>query len=258
MSKTIFFSRKTAGGLFALLFVLLSLHSTAGTALASLAGTWTNTNVKTRDIVKLQLDIASAGVSVQAWGACEPSACNWGAKPGIAYSADVSQTVAANTDAISVVFPQGFANVILIIRPDGADRIIVTSLTQFTDASGRSSYATTETFQRSREIALAVPELLDPKCGSVFDLYPRTTHLTWRPVNGATSYTVEVDCFNCCENGKWCTDIGKTFSVVPDIRTTSYTFDFVGAQPGRWRVWAVGTGHSEGPKSAWCEFRYTK
>jgi hypothetical protein len=258
MSKSIFFPAGTAGWLLALLFAFSGLRSSAGTSLASLAGAYTNVNARTRDIVKIQLDITGSAVSVQAWGACEPTPCNWGTKPGIAYSGDVSQNVAANTDDISVVFPQGFGNVILIIRPDGADRIIVTNLTQFTDGSGRSNYSTTDTFEKARETALAAPELSGPRCGSVFDLYPRTTHLIWKPVSGATSYTVEIDCFDCCENGKWCTDIGKTYLVVPDIRTTSYTFDFVGAQPGRWRVWAIGRSNSEGVKSPWCEFRYTK
>jgi hypothetical protein len=106
--------------------------------------------------------------------------------------------------------------------------------------------------------SLEVPQHLSPSDGSVFNHYPRTTQLQWMPVSGATSYTVEVDCFHCCESNKWCSDVGKTWMIVPNIRTTNYTFNFVGAQPGRWRVWAVDSSGREGAKSAWREFRYTQ
>ena len=32
----------------------------------------------------------------------------------------------------------------------------------------------------------------------------------------------------------------------------------IGAQPGRWRVWALDDKSVEGVKSDWCEFTYTK
>lgn len=105
---------------------------------------------------------------------------------------------------------------------------------------------------------LNVPQPLSPAHGTVFSHYPRVTALHWQPVTNATSYTVEVDCYHCCAMNKWCSDVGKIWTIIPNIRTTTHTFHFVGAQPGRWRVWAVdGTGR-EGPKSNWQEFRYTQ
>jgi hypothetical protein len=38
--------------------------------------------------------------------------------------------------------------------------------------------------------------------------------------------------------------VGRPYQAT-NLRTTSYTFDFVGAQKGRWRVWAVD-GHGLG------------
>ena len=35
-------------------------------------------------------------------------------------------------------------------------------------------------------------------------------------------------------------------------------FQFVGAQPGQWRVWAVDASGQEGAKSEWREFRYPR
>ena len=104
---------------------------------------------------------------------------------------------------------------------------------------------------------LSVPLQVSPVDGTVFNHYPRTTTLAWQPVANADGYTVEIDCFHCCQANAWCTDVGQTWQVVTGITTTSYTFDFVGAQPGRWRVWAVKDS-DEGPASGWWEFTYTQ
>lgn len=159
----------------------------------------------------------------------------------------------------------------MIIRPAGSGRIEAQIYTRFTDGSGRSNYSNTYNFKRSIQLApgglapghvivpvLTAPTQVSPPNGSVFGHFPRTTTLNWSPVNGAASYTVEVDCYQCCQANKWCTDVGQTWKVVPNITSTSYTFDFVGAQPGRWRVWAVGSGGAQGPKTGWWEFRYTR
>jgi hypothetical protein len=77
-------------------------------------------------------------------------------------------------------------------------------------------------------------------------------------VPGAISYTVEIDCFNCCVANQWCTDVGREYRVIPSIKTMTYKFDFGGAQPGRWRVWAVDKNGVQGRKSDWRDFRYTR
>jgi eukaryotic-like serine/threonine-protein kinase len=101
------------------------------------------------------------------------------------------------------------------------------------------------------------PQQLSPPNRSVFNNFPRTTTLKWAPVSGAASYAVELDCFQCCAANKWCTAVGKTWQIVTGITTTQYTFDWVGAQPGRWRVWAVGPKGRNGRKTKWWRFRYT-
>lgn len=103
-----------------------------------------------------------------------------------------------------------------------------------------------------------IPQQLSPPDGSVFDTYPRTTTLQWSEVASAASYTVEIDCMHCCAPGQWCRDVGRTYVLVPGITATSYTFDFVGAQPGRWRVWAVDAEGHEHPASPWWGFEYTR
>ena len=101
---------------------------------------------------------------------------------------------------------------------------------------------------------LGMPVLLSPVEGTVFDTYPRDTLLKWSPVTDASGYQVEIDFFS---NEHWVSDSASK----PDVRSTSkpeYRFNFVGAQPGRWRVWAIAPGGQSGPKSAWRGFRYTR
>jgi hypothetical protein len=104
---------------------------------------------------------------------------------------------------------------------------------------------------------LPAPVQISPLNGAEFTHYPRTTRLIWEAVSGAAAYTVEIDCYHCCALGQWCTDIGETWQVVPSIDETQYTFNFVGDQPGRWRVWAVDADGNEGFRSPWQEFSYS-
>ncbi len=102
------------------------------------------------------------------------------------------------------------------------------------------------------------PEQISPADESVFDHFPRTTTLTWSPVDGAASYTVEVDCLDCCQVGWWCAEFDQPWLVGTDLTSTEFTFDFVGAQPGRWRVWATYENGRESAKSDWWIFTYTR
>ncbi len=100
--------------------------------------------------------------------------------------------------------------------------------------------------------ALGPPNPLSPADGTVFDHFPRETTLSWSSVSGASSYGLEVQ---FCSPGGFtdCTEL-----ITETTGSTSHTFNFVGAQPGRWRVWAIGPGGTEGPKSDWRTFRYTR
>ncbi len=112
------------------------------------------------------------------------------------------------------------------------------------------------TLTLSTELSKPVP--LYPLSGSVFKHFPRHTVLTWEKVFNAASYTIEVDCFHCCQSSQWCTEVGKQWIIKQNLTTTVYDFDFVGAQPGRWRVWAVSSTGEERAKTDWQEFRFTQ
>ena len=101
---------------------------------------------------------------------------------------------------------------------------------------------------------LPAPVQLSPANGSTFSNFPRTTVLQWQAVPGAASYSVEVDYYSPGVTN--CT--GGTVTKNPTgLTTTSYTFDFVGAQPGCWRVWAVDSMGRAGIASTWWLFTYT-
>jgi hypothetical protein len=109
--------------------------------------------------------------------------------------------------------------------------------------------------------SLAAPTPVGPPSGSVFSNFPRTTTLSWSAVAGAAQYTLELDLNTCGEDqSTWCSDVqpdsfGNT--KIP-VSGTSYTFDFVGAQPGRWRVRAVDPSGEAGETSDWQYFTYTQ
>ncbi len=101
---------------------------------------------------------------------------------------------------------------------------------------------------------LSAPVQLSPASGTVFNNYPRTTTVTWSAVPGAASYTVQVYYY---QPGDTTCSGGAPNYLTPNITGTSYTFNFVGAQPGCWRVWAVDAAGRQGSSSAWWEFSYT-
>ena len=100
---------------------------------------------------------------------------------------------------------------------------------------------------------LAAPKPIAPLDGAVFHHYPRQTVLQWEELANAVAYKVEIDFLS----ETWRSESGKVW-LSSAVQDTYYAFKFVGAQPGRWRVWAVARDGSEGPKSDWQGFRYTK
>ena len=78
-----------------------------------------------------------------------------------------------------------------------------------------------------------------------FDIFPRTTTLVWNAVPGAVSYHVVTEFGNGGPQNPFCevpAECGTWTEQVGGSTTTSglnFTFGFVGAQPGRWRVFAL-------------------
>jgi hypothetical protein len=170
-------------------------------------------------------------------------------------------TVNGNVDGALVTYKASATdnvdpNPVLNCTPASGSQFRTGTTTVTCTASDAAGNSASKTFTVS-VVNPTVPVQVSPPNGSVFSNYPRTTTLKWQSVPGAATYTVEVDCFQCCQANAWCTDVGRTYQITPRITGQSFTFDFVGAQPGRWRVWAVSSNGTQGPKSGWWGFRYT-
>jgi len=122
--------------------------------------------------------------------------------------------------------------------------------------------------------ALPAPKLLLPEAGAVLQGRAQKLALTWAPVPSAAAYVLEWDYGwrdkqglvwqseqpassrdDAQTQGWWFRQHRRSLSEIPTSET-AYAFTFVGAQPGRWRVWAVDAEDIPGNKSEWREFRY--
>lgn len=99
--------------------------------------------------------------------------------------------------------------------------------------------------------APAAPVQTSPEDGHVYNIFPRTTTLMWNAVPGAASYELR---------RQWCSSGVSDCSNYDPVFTTetSYTFNFIGAQSGRWRVRAVNGLGVNGDWSPWRTFRHLK
>jgi WD40 repeat protein len=110
--------------------------------------------------------------------------------------------------------------------------------------------------------SLKAPALLSPEDKAVFNNYPRHTTIRWEAVPDASTYSVEIDWCSATRTwmeggGEWCA-LAHPETRAQNIMETAFSFEFVGGNPGRWRVWAVDKEGREGPKSEYRVFRYTR
>jgi hypothetical protein len=104
---------------------------------------------------------------------------------------------------------------------------------------------------------IAPPVLVSPADGTVLNDYPRNTTLEWEPVLGAERYLVEI--MACSSSNKSnCFSHPMIEKTSRETTETTYAFNFVGAQPGKWRVTAIGTDGKLGIPSDWWTFSYSK
>ena len=112
------------------------VRAAAAVGPAALLGTWNACDGATRGPVKVVIAASGAGITVNVFGACTPTPCDWGKVPGRSYAADVSSTVAV---AFSAHYKFSFVDTIVTgVLDSGSLR--VETFNHFTDGSGRSDY----------------------------------------------------------------------------------------------------------------------
>ncbi len=95
---------------------------------------------------------------------------------------------------------------------------------------------------------LATPVMVSPTNNQHFFHYPRITTLACKPVSGASGYLFEWEYYDV----QW--EPREQVTMLDPY----FTFNFIGDQPGRWRVTAVDLSGKKDPSkaSAWRTFDY--
>jgi hypothetical protein len=125
------------------------------TASPALLGTWVNTNANTRSVKQVVITPNRIGnVNVDAFGACVPTLCEWGAVPSIVYGPNVSAKIGATFQTNQRFLANGreWSRTTLLgsvtRSVTGALVLNLREMTVFEDGSGRKNYTVSETFVR--------------------------------------------------------------------------------------------------------------
>ncbi|GMV05875.1 MAG: hypothetical protein AMXMBFR53_21520 [Gemmatimonadota bacterium] len=104
---------------------------------------------------------------------------------------------------------------------------------------------------------LPSPEMVAPSSEASFDHLPRMTTFVWRSVPDAALYFVDWAYGTACTSNPIACSTWTSGGRLSTSDTT-VTIDFVGAQPGRWRVMAQDGRPRDGAWSGYRTFRYTR
>jgi hypothetical protein len=116
--------------------------------IAGALGNWVNPSA-TGGLAKLTIGGPAASPVIHAFGQCSPTPCDWGTVRGITYGASISSTLGNNVLApYRFSFKKSQLAITYHRSAKGIQTLTVTSYNEFTDASGRSNYAKTETLVR--------------------------------------------------------------------------------------------------------------
>ncbi len=114
-----------------------------------LAGTWLNSNAETKGLVRVEVTNREGTPFVRAFGACEPSPCDWGEVRADAFSDNVASKEAM---AFSAFYDFSFMESYLQgMVKKGV--LVIANFTRFKDDSGRSNYFYREFFYLAGEDA---------------------------------------------------------------------------------------------------------
>jgi len=110
----------------------------AGLALSALplVGTWINCDHRTRGLIRLMISASGPEITVHAFGACQPTPCDWGVVAGTIYAENVTTAPAS---AFTAAYNFGFKETIVAGHLFNGS-LLVETFDHFTDKSGRADY----------------------------------------------------------------------------------------------------------------------
>jgi TonB family protein len=101
---------------------------------------------------------------------------------------------------------------------------------------------------------LPAPVQISPALQARLHGYPRTVVFEWSKVPGAKGYGIQTDYYG---GGHWASEAGRP-TFITWVKDPSFTHDFIGDQPGSWRVWAIDNDGHPGQVSAWSVFTFSR
>ncbi|MBZ5655311.1 MAG: hypothetical protein LAO56_08520 [Acidobacteriia bacterium] len=111
------------------------------------------------------------------------------------------------------------------------------------------------TFSYNTKPQMATPTLTNPANNQVFGHYPRNLTLSWKMAPAAAGYKLEIA---FCQPDR-VTCANYPLVTITDPLKSDYTFEFVGAQPGKWRVTTLGGSlYRDSAASGWRWFSFTQ
>ena len=99
--------------------------------------------------------------------------------------------------------------------------------------------------------SLPAPALISPLDQARLHGFPRKVTFEWSKVRGARAYGLEIDYYA----GRWASQTGRP-TLMLWVSDSNYTHEFVGDQPGSWRVWAIDHKRRPGQVSEWFTFTF--
>ncbi len=111
------------------------------------------------------------------------------------------------------------------------------------------------TFSYNTVPQMETPIQTNPANNEIFGHYPRALTLSWKMVPAAAGYTLEIQ---YCDSAR-ANCVSYPDVTIADPLQSDYSFNFVGAQPGRWRVITLGGAtYRDSTASAWRWFTFTQ
>ena len=126
--------------------LVIGANAWAADKTSSVSGSWSNTDAATRGVVKILIMTDGDNASIQAWGSCQPTPCDWG-KTTLDLFGD---SVDAKTLSSGLAkWETNFSDTYMTFRREG-DELIVETFTSFKDKSGRTNYRSLDHFKLSK------------------------------------------------------------------------------------------------------------
>jgi TonB family protein len=104
-----------------------------------------------------------------------------------------------------------------------------------------------------QDSSLPAPIPISPPDHAMFEGYVRRLTCKWEASPGAVAYLLEWDYM---DQGAWHAESSGIPGTAYEASATEASIEFIGAQPGRWRVWPVNSNGQRGNPSEWRSFRF--